>query len=277
MFRYLKAAFFVGVEVPGLGRLPVNAMLAAAFGIFGFAEHAVWLLGIGVESTVLFALTTSERFRKVVDGAQLQSSEVDAETRRRALITTLPSELQRRLIDLVKVCGRVSDLNQQSGDEFVLATNRDALQRLEWVFLKLLVARHNLTSVGQTTSIRELQADIAGIEQTLENPNLTDALRQSKQGTLAILKERLANVERRKLTLDEIDSDLARIEAQAQLLLENASMLGKPATISTDIELACNLAGTNLYGDSGTAIADLDQTFGPKSVSGPTSRTPERQ
>lgn len=263
MLRYLKAAFLVGVDVPGLGRLPVNAVGAAAIGILGFAEPALWLLGLGVETAVLFALTTNQRFRRVVDSLEVKSTEHDAEQKRRELIVALPPESQRRLLELARTCARVTEMNQQT-DEFIVETNRDALQRLEWVYLKLLVARNNLSVLPPGGSAGELAQKIAALEDGLRSPTLKDSLRQSKVATIAILKERIINIERRRETLDQIDSDLARIEAQVQLLLENATIQDKPGAFSTDIELASNLAGTNLYGDSGTAIADIDQTYSKK-------------
>lgn len=265
MWRYLKAAFLVGVPVPGLGRLPLNVMGAAAFGILGFAEPSLWLLGLGLETSVLFALTTSERFRRVVDAEQLSSSEHDVEAQRRTLITTLPPDLQRRLIDLTRTCRRVLEVSEQS-DDFLVETNRDALQRLEWVYLKLLVARNNLAAIPDSSAETNLKAQVAELSKSLSSGSASASLRHSKEATLAILQERLANVRRRAETLDEIESDLARIEAQTQLLLENATMQGKPSSISTDIELASNLASSNLYGDSGTAVADIDLKLGKKAV-----------
>ena len=261
MWPYLKAAFWVGVDLPGLGRVPVNAMVAAAFGILGFAEPALWLLGVGVEASVLFALTTSDRFRKVVDVQKLDTSEQDVEARRRSLITTLPPDSQRRLLDLAKNCTRVSEVTKQS-DDFLVETNREALHQLEWVYLKLLVARNNLTSVVAGESPKQLLAKMNEVEASLQSMESSESLRQSRTATLAILRERWANIQRRKETLDEIDSDLTRIESQVQLLLENASMQGKPTTISSDIELASNLASSGLFGDSGGTIAALDRTFG---------------
>jgi hypothetical protein len=78
------------------------------------------------------------------------------------------------------------------------------------------------------------------------------------------LKERLASFQRRQEALQEIASDLTRIEAQVDLMLDNASIQGKPQTISLDIELATNLAGSLLYGDSEPAIADLDHALKAK-------------
>lgn len=264
MWRYLKAAFLVGVPVPGLGRLPLNAMGAAAFGILGFAEPSLWLLGLGLETSVLFALTTSERFRRVIDAQHLSSAEQDVDAQRRALISALTPELQRRLIDLTRTCQKVLDINRQGEDTFLIDTNRDALHRLEWVYLKLLVARNNLASIPADAAETNLKSQIAELNRSLASNTVSGTLRQSKEATLAILQERLANIRRRAETIEEIESDLARIEAQTQLLLENATIQGKPSSISTDIELASNLASTNLYGDSGSAVADIDQKLGGK-------------
>lgn len=261
----------MGINVPALGKIPANALGVAAFGILGFAEPSLWLLGLGAEAALLFGLVNSERFRKVVDAKHIESSEEDAEAKRRALVATLPPVLQKRLVDLGRVCQQVSDVSEQT-DEFVAATNRDALNRLEWVYLKLLVARNNMVTMSGKESERELLEQVKNLDASLGTESTSGSLRQSKQATLAILKERLANVRRRQETLDEIDSDLTRIEAQAQLVLENTTIQGKPPTISADIELASNLTSGTLFGDSGVAIADLEHTFGASTTRG---RTPE--
>lgn len=258
MFKYLRAAFLVGFDVPGLGQLPLNAMAVAAAGILGFAEPSLWLAGLGLESAFLLALSTNTRFQKVVDSRQFQLTERDAEAKRRELIRQLPYNSQQRLFALAALCQRITEIGRQS-DDFLADTNRDALERLQWTFLKLLVARKNLESAE--TLQYDLERQVSTLEAELRNPSMSSALRESKAATLAILHERLANVNRRKETLDEIDADLARIEAQAQLALENASIQGKPTTIGTDFELASNLAGSGLYGDSGTAIEDLERSF----------------
>jgi hypothetical protein len=89
-----------------------------------------------------------------------------------------------------------------------------------------------------------------------------EALLNSKSATINILKERVGNIHRRRQTLEEIDSDLTRIESQVELILENTTMQGKPSTISTDIELASNLFASNLFGDSEITVAALDRTYG---------------
>jgi len=56
VFRYLKSAFLVGVDVHLWGRLPVNVLGASAFLILGFAEPAFWFLGMAVEAGILTRL-----------------------------------------------------------------------------------------------------------------------------------------------------------------------------------------------------------------------------
>lgn len=253
MGHYFKAAF----------RSPANLIGVAAFGILGFVVPYLWLAGLGLEAVFLVALANNKRFQDVVDGEQLQATAQASEAKRQVLIRSLPLELQQRLIDLRRRSQKVIEVSLHA-DEFVEGSNRDTLQRLEWVYLKLLIAKNNLAAAGLKDSVQNLTAQIGELETGLKSPAASESLRQSQTATLAILKERLANISRRKETFDEVESDLTRIEAQVELMLGNATMQGKPATISTDIELACNLAATNLYGESGGVVADLDQAFGGK-------------
>jgi hypothetical protein len=102
---------------------------------------------------------------------------------------------------------------------------------------------------------------IEKLESEIRRPGDSTALRESGQATLGILKERLVNQPRREASLAEIDRDLVRIEAQADLMLDHAAIHGKPEIASTDIELATNLAGASTFGDAEGAVADLDQTY----------------
>jgi hypothetical protein len=252
MGQYFKAAFLARLPVPGLGRLPLNVLGVAVFGILGFVAPVFWLIGLGLEVIFLVGLATNKGFQNMVHGEQLQVSAQLAEVKRGSLIRTLPLELQQRLIDLRRRSQKVIEVSEHA-DEFVAQTNRVTLERLEWVYLKLLIARNNLTAAGTKDSVTSLTTQIAAFG---ESPG------PSQLATQAILKERLANIQRRKETLDEIDSDLTRIEAQVELMLGNAALQGKPVTVATDIELACNLAASSLYGESGGVVADLEQSFG---------------
>jgi len=262
MWRYIKSAFLVSVDVPGLGRLPVNALLAGALAILGFAQPAFWLIGLAAEAIIISALAFNPRFQTYVQAQQLQNVKDNADAQRQALIQLLAPDARARLNDLRAKCERVLDVfRSQQAEEYVIDSNRDALRSLKWVYLKLLVARHHLVAPADNEPESTLEQKVASIERDIANQNEPDSLRQSKAATLSILKKRLVNIRRREQTLEEIDSDLTRIEAQVDLILENATMQSKPQTISSDIELASDLLGAGVFGDDESAISALDRKY----------------
>jgi hypothetical protein len=276
VWRYLKAAFFVGVEVPALGRVPVNALAAAGFFILGFGHPGFWLLGLAAEAAIVPSLAFNRRFQKVVEAEDKQFSSGDSQSKRSSLVKLLPSDYQSRLANLERRCDKVLEVYRNAqAEEFLIDTNRDALENLKWVYLKLLIARYHLLTAGTEDTPQSLEKKIASIQGELQNGNESSALRQSKAATLDILKRRLANIQRREQSLQEVESDLTRVESQVDLILDNAAMQGKPQTISTDIELASDLVSGGMFGDVESTVADLDRDYGKPRVLAKTP-TPER-
>jgi hypothetical protein len=262
VWRYLKSAFLVTVEVPSLGRVPVNALGAAAFAILGFAQPGFWLLGLAIEAAVIPVLAFNPRFQKVVEAQSLQLSEGTVEQKRLALVRLLETTAQQRLWGLATKCNQVLEVyRSQQTEEFIIDSNEHALKNLEWVYLKLLVARHHLLS-PTTETAQSLEKKIQDLEKDLQDGEETESLLQSKTATLNILKKRLSTMRMKRQTLEEIESDLTRIDNQVDLILENATVQGKPQTISADIELASDLLGGSVFGESESEISALDQTFG---------------
>jgi hypothetical protein len=269
VWRYLKSAFLVSVDVPSLGRIPVNALGAAAFGILGFAQPAFWLLGIALEAAIVPALAFSPRFQKIVEARSLEQTHRTSDQKRQALIKLLESSAQQRLWAMGKKCNQVLDVYRSQGaEDYIIDTNEQALRNLEWVYLKLLVAQHHLMNPSSETE-QSLEKKIQELDADLRDGEETESLRQSKTATLNILKKRLTTMRKKQETLEEIESDLTRIDNQVDLILENATVQGKPQTISTDIELASDLLGGSVFGDDETAVNELDQSYGrSKSTAG---------
>ena len=261
MWKYLKAAFLFGVPVPALGSVPVNALAAAGFAILGFGHPGFWLLGLAVETTVVLGLAFNPRFQRLVNSRRLQFSSDDTSAHRQALIDLLSSEARARLTKLIDQCNKVLQVCRGTqAYDFVVATNRDALSNLQWLYLKLLVGRHYLETASGSDE-QTLKKNVESLEHELKDPNVTDTLRQSKTATLAIMRQRMNNYQNRARIMAEIDSDLTRIEAQVDLALENASIQGKPQTISSEIELASDLVSGTLFGESQNDVAALDRAF----------------
>jgi hypothetical protein len=263
VWRYLKAAFLVGVDVPGLGRVPVNVLAAAGFAILGFGHPGFWFLGLAAEAAIVPTLAFNKRFQNVVDAENRQLSSDNSEAKRSSLIQLLPGDYKKRLSDLQRKCSKVLEVYRNAqAEDFLIETNQHALDNLQWVYLKLLIARYHLLTAGTEDTPDSLLKKIATLEKELGDSDETPALRQSKAATLEILKRRVANIQRREQSLEEVESDLTRVESQVDLILDNAAMQGKPQTISSDIELASDLVSGGMFGDAESTVADLDRNYG---------------
>ncbi len=274
MFEYLKKAFWAGPSLPGLGRLPVNALAALGFGILGFGHPAFWLLGAGLEAAYLAAIASHPRFQRLVDAQNRHQTAVRAEEGRQELVRKLDSQTRKRLALIEEKCERVLQLarESQSGD-FELESQRDVLDRMTWIYLKLLVARHHLEASQVHASEADLKRRIAELERNLGAAGDSSALRESQAATLKILQQRLANLSRFEQTLRQVDSDLARIEAQVDLAMENAGLRGSGAAVPANLELASQILDDEqlYFGDSEMAVLALDEAYGA-----PPPRTRER-
>ena len=242
MFRYLSEAFWARPKIGGVGRLPINALAVAGAVILGFGEHAVWLGALGLETLYLYALSTNPRFQRWVDELSVARISGDTEDSRQQLVANLGGSARQKLTTIEDKVRKIEHLYRDSrSEEFLFDSNRDALQKLQWLYLKLLVAQRNLRNLDHATGEKELQAQIDSIQKELTAPNVTGTLRDSKAATLNILRQRLRNLQKRTESLAEIDSDLARVEAQIDLALEEASLKDKPTAISANINLVSNM------------------------------------
>jgi len=248
MFRYLKEAFWARPDLGGLGRVPWNALIVAGAVILGFGEHSVWIGALGLETLYLYALATNARFQHWVDAKDLEKLRSTDDTARKSLLQNLAPNARSRVNALEQKIGKIEELYHESqADEFLFDSNRDALHKLASMYLRLLIAQRNITTMGTEANEKAMQAQIEQLRKDCAG-DIPAALRESKQATLNILTARLTNLRRRSESLAEIESDLTRIEAQIDLALEDASLKGKPTAISGNIDLVSNL----LIDDSST-------------------------
>jgi len=260
MWRYLKAAFLVRVDVPGLGKVPVNALAAAGMAILGFVEPSIWLAALGIETAVVSTLAFNPRFQKVVEAQTGERVLEDNNAKRVALIAALPEELRIRLRGLEQTSARILSIYQTLGIEAeLLSGTESSLDKLQWIYLKLLIARTHLDRELSAESEASLELRIQRMQESGAQSEPSTALQRSQEATLAILRRRLQNLQNRDHILRENDSDLSRIEAQVELMRENAAIEGKPASVETEIELASDLASPDLFGSQSSLVRDLDE------------------
>ncbi len=242
MLRYLSSAFWARPAIPGLGRIPLNALVVAGLAIVGFGEHALWLAGIGAETLYLYSLATNVRFQHWVDAQDVARVRSSVDASRAELVQGLTGSSRQRLAAVEQRVGKIESLYREAQHEdFLFDGNREALEKLTNIYLRLLVAQRNLNVMAAETNEAGLTSQIAKLQEELKQPTASKQLRDSKQATLAILNQRLINLQRRSESMAEIESDLTRIEAQIDLALEEASLKGKPTAITSDIGLVSQL------------------------------------
>lgn len=261
MTRYLRAAFWAAPEVPGIGRLPLNALAFFGLLILGFGHPGFWLLALALESAWLFALSNSEPFQKLVDAKAAQLETGARATEYASLAARLHRPAQSRHEQIRARCARISQLEREAQvEDFLIASNREALEKLAALHLNLLLAQQTLQSLDSERAEQEIERKLAGLKRELDSGELSASLRESKQATQRILQQRLANLARREETLEEIDSDLTRIEAQIDLAHDNAGLRGKSEAISANINLASQL----LDESAGFSFAELERSYSSK-------------
>lgn len=257
MFRYLKEAFLARPELPGLGPIPWNLLGVAGVGILGFAEPSIWLAGLGLEALYLFSIAPNVRFQRWVDGQALLRGRGVVPAHAANPAETLGPAARERLAKLAEKIGRIEALYRENrSEDYLFASNREALQKLAELFVKLLVAQKNILANSSGPQEHELKGQMTQIEQTLGGEAGSQTLRESKRATLQIIQQRMRNLQRRDETLAEIDSDLTRIEAQIGLALEEATLEGRPTAISANIQLVSHLLDDHLL--------DIDTTTSPE-------------
>lgn len=239
--RYLWHAFFARPDIPLL-RLPWNAVAMVAAAVAGWWDPAIWGVATAGEMMYLLTMASNPGFQRWIDERKLVELRGDTEEARRALLSRVGGAARQRYKKLEEKRLRLETLyrDHQSEDLF-FEGNRDALQKLTWLFLNLLVAQRNLV-LAPSSDERDLKAQITALERELAT-SPSESARTSKEGTLRLLRERYDNITRRETSLAEIEADLARIETQLDLSLEEASLRGRPTAISANIELTSHLLG----------------------------------
>lgn len=246
--RYLWHAFFAKPDIPLL-RLPWNMLAVVAAGVAGWWDPTVWAVAGAGEFMYLFTLASNPGFQRWIDDQRTVELRGDTEDARSKLLSKVGGAARQRYKKLEDKRAKLETLYRDHlSDDLMADANRDALQKLTWFFLNLLVAQRNLI-VAPSSDERDLLKQIAAAERELASAS-SESLRASKEATVRLLRERLDNIQHRETSLAEIEADLARIETQFDFALEEASLRGRPVAISSNVELTSRLL-TNL--DDGTS------------------------
>ncbi|MCB1231117.1 MAG: hypothetical protein KDN19_12655 [Verrucomicrobiae bacterium] len=264
-FRYLRAAFFVRERIPLLGAVPINLVALMVVFVLGFGHPAFWLLGLCAETAFLWAMVGSKRFRNLVEARDAWADNASKSEARHQLIAQLTPPNQDRHGELARKLNRVSDYYEKFTPGDAMADENLAnLETLESVYLKLLIARQHLDSADSDQEVANLTHRIHALEADIaDDPEDTaPSLRESKAATLDLLKKRRAVFRKRSAALEEIDSDLVRIEAQFDLATDAAAIRAQPVEAQLDLDLASRMMAAPEYLDFSNGLTSHDESVG---------------
>jgi hypothetical protein len=207
-----------------------------------------WALSVGLAGTAFIAIYGHLPAIKEKKHLAWEAGRAGLLEKWSLVVAKLGKSSRERYNRLHLVVARLGDLTPRPRRGSLLRPG----EYLLWLYLKLLMARDLLEEGTSTSSEATIEEQRTCILQELEEPGLTSASRQSKEETILILDQRLDTARNRWSRLDEIESDLTRIEQKLSLMFDRA-------------------AQHNTMGDSGRRINFSDEIQTGISLASPTS------
>ncbi|MCP4175303.1 MAG: hypothetical protein GY758_31525 [Fuerstiella sp.] len=247
IWKYIKAAFSNRWN-----------LLAVAGGI-GFSvlsgrpEVGLPLLA-AVELAWLGFVGTHSRFRQFIDIKEHQQLKEDdaktAETRMRRMLTSLPRGAQRRFELLMSQCEEMRNITKQyqaahgaEETESMFAEVRvDGLDRLLWLFLKLLYTENSLNRFFETTTIDAIERELRQVNGRIERERSRPENRQ-RERIMATLEDNRQTCEQRRVNFEQardsyelVRAEQKRLENKIRSLTETGISKGDPGLLSTEVD-----------------------------------------
>jgi hypothetical protein len=246
-FRYLKEAFLYRWNLLLFGGA------AAAAAISGHADIALPLVA-AAEITYLAGLGTLPRFQAAIDAKAAaeerglgKTGTVDTEVGKNRLLDVLRNlgderrnrflMLRARCVEMQRLANAVrGDTRDASGASAELRT--PALDRLLWVFLRLLLSQQALDRflrAADGAALHKNLADLRTREKAAETRGDERILR-SIRDSIATAELRVDNFEKARSNAEFIGVELDRIENKIQALTEMAISHQDPDSISAQVD-----------------------------------------
>lgn len=197
------------------------------------------------EVAYLGAMVSTPRFRSAIDASIYQEArEQTTSASKQSLqdvVGRLSFESRKRFEALRTRCIEMRVIASEVRGRGSAAPGDDlstpALDRLLWVFLRLLVSQEALDRFLQRTSAEEIQARLAEAQSRLVGHTAGDErIVRSLQDSVAAQQQRLDNYDRAKGNAEFVRIELDRIEAKIHALTESAVNRQNPDLLSSQID-----------------------------------------
>jgi hypothetical protein len=247
LLSYLKRAFLLKWNLLALG-------VAAVAGIIsGRPDVALPIVAAG-ELLYLGALSVHPRFQAAIDAeahkAHSADAAAEAEARRRAILEALPREdrsayerLRRQCVELRAIASRVAGAADADGAAPVSGAQASGVNRLLWIYLKLLYSKSAIERFLQTIDVRTIERDIVRAEDRLaelgpaeQDTPTSGRRRASLQDQIDTSRLRLANHAKALENYEFIKDELVRLSTKIAGLSEMSINRQDPNFITSEVD-----------------------------------------
>jgi len=256
LFRYLKEAFLFRWNLLLLGGASAAAIIS------GHPDVALPLVA-AAELTYLAGLSTMPRFQGAIDArahaeerggtAQPALSTGDSASARDRIIEVLKSlseerrarflRLRARCVEMTRIANAVrGETSDASGASVEL--RQPALDRLLWVFLKLLLSDQAIARFLQAADASQILHTIDDLGERIkkreavvaETEREGDRILRSLHDSLATAQLRMDNITKAKNNAEFVGAELDRLENKIQAVTEMAVSHSDPDEMSSRID-----------------------------------------
>jgi len=280
LWDYLKAAF--NARPMGMF-IPPNWVGLTAFGLFGFMNPGFWLLGAGLELGYLYTLISSKRFRRVVDGRFANIKKQTGKVQLGELLSRLGTEEREAYGAMVKRCHGILGQQSRGGKSPAgIAAQGEGFNRLLWIYVRLLLTRQalrRLTEEGGEAEEKRIAERRKELDERLKQEGIPADLKQSLQGQLEILEQRLTKRREARDKLRFVEAEMQRLKEQVELLREQTLVSTSPETVSNRIDqITATLTGTTEWmGEQQRVLGQFEDLMEPPPLLWPSQQVKESQ
>jgi|GEM_PF-4032147 len=238
-----------------------DAILACAglgLVILGFAAKTtdLWLLWLGLPTAIgLLLYLCLPAIRRHRGGGTWQDQRSELLCQWSQVVENLSQPADKRYKALHLRVSRLGDLFPNQGQNSLLRPGEYML----WLYLKLLLARDHLEESVRSSHEDQITAQREALLAELDSEALTESTRQSKQETLLILDQRILTIRNRAGRIQEIESDITRVEQWVALMHDQAAQQNTMGDAGRQIHFTPDsLSLPSLKGTASASIQQLD-------------------
>ena len=248
MREYVKQAFLY----------PWNLLLfvgGAALAAMSPQPDAFIPIVMGLEIAYLTGLTAIPRFRTAIDakmaarargGSAEETASTGSQQSLERILESLPAPALRRFLLLRQRCFEMRSITSgirgqaDHAPDSAESIRTPALDRLLYLFLRLLVSQNGLDRFLRSTSEKDLDAKLADVRTRLEAAKAANDERvtRSLQDSLADAELRLDNYRKAMKDAEFVAIELDRIETKIQALIEMGVSRQDPDYLSHQVTAA---------------------------------------